>query len=181
MKSELGATDLNDVALVKKRVGNSFAIHEGARGGMMIDDLIAALIRLFDRCMQAADREVFEKDIAGTAAPNGHIGEQFYIMNAVVRMNQLEMSGCRCLRFGCLADMEFTTARSWQLEWLRSLADVKSNTGCAEKQLITVVEHLLGNRLPIDETITATMVIAEYVLPIAIENAGLLPVNRDVL
>lgn len=86
MKRELCVADLNSIALVEYRVRNSLPIDERACGGMMIDDLVVSLIHFLDRCMQATDRQIFQKNIARAAPTDGHNGEQLDIVHTIAAL-----------------------------------------------------------------------------------------------
>src|SRR5260370_14351677 len=76
MEDQLVQADLHDIALNRLVARDAHAVHKGAGGRVMILYLVAAIAHLADSGVQAAHRQVFEENVAITAASDGQFARQ---------------------------------------------------------------------------------------------------------
>src|SRR5947209_19674366 len=113
--------------------------------------------------VEATDGEVFQKDVAVAAATNSHFGEEFKAADRALSACEVEFCDGAGVGFGWFGDEPFAAPRGSKLKRAGAFMSEEGEQGVAKAQLVTVLEQLLFDRLPVDKTIPAAMIVAQHI------------------
>jgi len=111
VKNKPVRTDLHHVTNIQAGAGNCLPIHQCTRGRAVVFQLVSSIGQLVNSRVQATDSQVFQEDVAFTAAPNSHLRLYFKTSHCTSHAWELQPGNSAAARIDGFFNVQFTTTR----------------------------------------------------------------------